>query len=51
MKEWKQVRKQTYLSLLLALAVLILSFVIMTYGSMKGDENSNNIEAEAHSTI
>jgi len=35
MKEWKQVRKQTYLRLLVALAVLILSFVIMTYGSMQ----------------
>ena len=35
MTEWKQVRKQTYLRLLLALAVLILSFVIMTYGSMQ----------------
>ena len=39
MKEWTQVSKRTYMTLLLALTILILSFVVMTYGSMLGSEN------------
>lgn len=38
MKEWVQVTKRTYSTLLLALAILIISFVVMTYGSMMGAE-------------
>ncbi len=38
MKEWSQVSKRTYRTLLLALAVLIISFVTMTYGSSLGAE-------------
>ncbi|WP_298479731.1 L-rhamnose/proton symporter RhaT [uncultured Maribacter sp.] len=36
MKEWKQVSRRTYITLLVALITLIFSFVIMTYGSMLG---------------
>lgn len=38
MKEWTQVSKRTYGTLLIALAILIISFVVMTYGSMQGSE-------------
>ncbi len=38
MKEWTQVSKRTYRTLLVALGVLIISFVVMTYGSMLGSE-------------
>ena len=37
MKEWKNVRKHTYLTLLLALFILIASFVIIAYGSFLGE--------------
>ncbi|WP_075590227.1 L-rhamnose/proton symporter RhaT [Labilibacter marinus] len=36
MKEWSQVSKRTYRTLLLALLVLIISFITMTYGSSMG---------------
>lgn len=36
MKEWVMVTKRTYSTLILALTILIASFVIMTYGSMLG---------------
>ncbi len=36
MKEWKQVSKKTYSTLLLALVVLVVSFIIMAYGSNMG---------------
>lgn len=35
MKEWKKTSKTTYLMLIIALAILCLSFCIMTYGSMQ----------------
>ncbi|WP_075601703.1 L-rhamnose/proton symporter RhaT [Saccharicrinis aurantiacus] len=38
MKEWSQVSKRTYRTLVFALAVLISSFLIMTYGSSMGTE-------------
>ncbi len=38
MKEWKQVSRRTYLTLVLALVVLVLSFVIMTYGNVMGNQ-------------
>jgi L-rhamnose-H+ transport protein len=36
MKEWKNVSKNTFITLLIALSVLILSFVVITYGSTLG---------------
>ena len=41
MKEWKQVSKRTYLLLVFALLVLILSFFIVAYGSVLGDAVSH----------
>lgn len=35
MKEWKNTSRKTYLTLILALVVLCLSFCIMTYGSLQ----------------
>ena len=40
MKEWVQVTKRTNNTLLFALAILIVSFVVMTYGSMQGAEDA-----------
>ncbi|MFI3277839.1 MAG: L-rhamnose/proton symporter RhaT [Rikenellaceae bacterium] len=37
LKEWKQVTRKTYSILLFALVVLLISFVVMTYGSMIGE--------------
>ncbi len=37
MKEWKAVSKRTYFILICALVVLVLSFVIMSYGSYYGE--------------
>ncbi len=37
MKEWKGVDKKTYTSLIIALLVLVASFVIMTWGSYVGE--------------
>ena len=37
MKEWKQVSKSTFSLLLVALGILLVSFVVMTYGSMIGE--------------
>ncbi|MCG8388919.1 MAG: rhamnose:proton symporter [Cytophagales bacterium] len=37
MKEWKSVDKHTYTSLLVALLILVISFVVMTYGSYMGE--------------
>ena len=39
LREWKQVTGRTYAVLILALAVLICSFVIMTWGSVKAEES------------
>jgi L-rhamnose-H+ transport protein len=38
MKEWKTVKKGTYMLLIVALLTLVLSFVITSYGSVKGEE-------------
>lgn len=38
LKEWKQVTKSTYYTLVLALIVLVGSFIIMAYGSSMGNE-------------
>jgi len=40
LKEWKQVSRKTYAVLIVALIVLISSFVIMTWGSVKGEESA-----------
>lgn len=37
MKEWKNVDKKTYGTLIMALLILVISFVIMTYGSYTGE--------------
>ncbi len=37
MKEWKNVSKRTYFILVIGLAILILSFIIMTWGSVIGE--------------
>lgn len=36
MKEWKNVSRKTFITLIIALSVLILSFVVITYGSTLG---------------
>lgn len=38
MKKWKAMSKNTYFRLILGLALLVCSFVIITYGSMLGSE-------------
>lgn len=38
MKEWKQVTKRTNTTLIIALLILVASFVIMAYGSWMGSE-------------
>ncbi|NMH87933.1 L-rhamnose/proton symporter RhaT [Flavivirga algicola] len=38
MKEWVQVTKKTNMTLLIALAILIISFIIMAYGTVLGEE-------------
>ena len=47
LKEWKNVKRKTYARLIIALITLIISFVIMSYGSMQGDDSTINKEAEA----
>jgi len=37
MKEWKGVNQKTYVTLIVALMVLVISFIIMTYGSYVGE--------------
>jgi L-rhamnose-H+ transport protein len=37
MKEWKTVSKPTYNTLIIALLILVTSFVIMSYGSYYGE--------------
>ncbi|MCK5206506.1 MAG: rhamnose:proton symporter [Cyclobacteriaceae bacterium] len=41
MKEWKNVSRNTYAMLIIALITLILSFVIMTIGTVKGENETN----------
>ncbi len=43
MKEWKNVTRRTYATLIIALVVLVASFVVMTYGTTKGTEPDSNI--------
>jgi len=38
MKEWKSVSKKTYITLIIALITLVVSFVIMTVGSYLGEQ-------------
>ncbi len=38
MKEWKHVSWRTYMTLIVALVILIASFIIMTYGNVLGNE-------------
>ncbi len=40
LKEWRKVTNMTYAVLVIALVVLISSFVIMTWGSVKGQESA-----------
>jgi L-rhamnose-H+ transport protein len=42
MKEWKSVKPQTYLVLIIALITLITSFCITSYGSYFGEQLINN---------
>ena len=37
MKEWKNVNKKTYVTLIVALLVLVISFILMSYGSYVGE--------------
>jgi L-rhamnose-H+ transport protein len=46
LKEWRQVSKKTYAVLILALVILISSFIIMTWGSVRGEESQ-----EAHAYV
>jgi L-rhamnose-H+ transport protein len=38
MKEWKNVSRKTYLTLIIALLVLVISFIVTAYGSITGEE-------------
>ena len=38
LKEWRQVRIKTYATLIIALIILVSSFIIMTWGSVIGEE-------------
>ncbi len=38
LKEWKNVKRKTYARLIVALLILIISFIVMTYGSMQGEK-------------
>ena len=38
MKEWKNVSRKTYITLIIALLTLVVSFVIMTVGSYIGEQ-------------
>lgn len=40
MKEWKGVGRKTYASLIIALLVLIGSFILMSYGSYIGEQDN-----------
>ncbi len=52
LKEWKSVTNKTYAILVIALVVLISSFVIMTWGSVKGEESTMaSTEIETPSTL
>jgi L-rhamnose-H+ transport protein len=47
LKEWKNVKRKTYTRLILALMTLVISFVVMTYGSMQSENvNPNNAVVE-----
>ncbi len=46
LKEWKNVKRKTYARLIIALLILITSFVVMTYGSMQG-EKTDEVEQVA----
>lgn len=43
MKEWKGVNRKTYVSLIIALLVLIGSFVLMSYGSYIGEQANGSV--------
>ncbi|MFC2137399.1 L-rhamnose/proton symporter RhaT [Bacteroidota bacterium] len=38
MKEWKNVKRNTYITLIIALITLVISFIITAYGSVTGQE-------------
>jgi L-rhamnose-H+ transport protein len=42
LKEWRQVSGKTYVILILALTILISSFVIMTWGSVRAEESDTS---------
>lgn len=44
MKEWKGVNKKTYIALIIALLVLIGSFVLMSYGSYIGELANGSVQ-------
>ena len=41
MKEWKGVTRRTYVILIIALLVLVGSFILMSYGSYIGESGAN----------
>lgn len=48
MKEWKSVKRKTYIVLVIALLTLVTSFLVTTYGSILGNEptaEQSNVEA------
>ena len=42
MKEWKSVNRNTYVILIVALLILVISFVLMSYGSYIGELSNGN---------
>jgi len=40
LKEWRKVTNKTYIILIMALIVLVSSFIIMTWGTVKGEEST-----------
>jgi L-rhamnose-H+ transport protein len=51
MKEWKNVTRRTYATLIIALLVLVTSFVIMTYGTMQGNEPETSVSTHENVKI
>lgn len=51
MKEWKNVKKQTYLILILGLVILIVSFCVTSYGSYFGEQiiNQSHVRSDLSS--
>ncbi|WP_114782918.1 L-rhamnose/proton symporter RhaT [Botryobacter ruber] len=48
MKEWKNVSRKTYILLIAALVILCTSFLIMTYGTVKGQAEMEQVSTGGH---